>query len=348
MKYILAVVIFGIIILIHEFGHFFTAKLCGIKVNKFALGMGPCLLKKQWGETEYSIRLFPVGGFCAMEGEDSESDNSRAFGNKPVWQRMIVIAAGALMNILLGFIIIVVVTCMDPKIPTTVVDSFHTVSEENSEYTAKSYDSGLREGDKIVAIDGMHILSIKDLQYALLSGDDESYEVVVKRNGEKVSLDNVVFGDKTTGSLIDFYVTWNNRNPVSVLSYSAKDTVSTAKLVWFSLRDLITGKYGFKDLSGPVGLVGAIGEAADSGTNVKESAMSLLNLTTLITINLGIFNLLPIPGLDGGRFLFLLIEAVRRKPVKPEHEGAVHLIGMALLMLLIVAVTFSDIKNLLS
>lgn len=347
MKYILAVVIFGIIIFIHEFGHFFTAKLCGIKVNQFALGMGPRLLKKQWGETEYSIRLFPIGGFCAMEGEDSESDNSRAFGNKPVWQRMIVIVAGAFMNILLGFIIIVVVTCMDPKIPTTVVDSFHTVSEESAEYAAQSYDSGLREGDKIVEVDGMHILSITDLQYALLSADDESYDLVVKRNGEKVSLDNVVFKDKETGSLIDFYVKWNSRSPLTVLSYSAKDTVSTAKLVWFSLRDLVIGKYGFNDLSGPVGLVGAIGDAADSGTNVKESAMSLLNLTTLITINLGIFNLLPIPGLDGGRFLFLLIEAIRRKPVKPEHEGAVHLIGMALLMLLIVAVTFGDIKRLI-
>lgn len=347
MKYILAIIIFGIIILIHEFGHFFAAKAFKIKVNKFALGMGPCLLKKQWGETEYSLRLFPIGGFCAMEGEDAESDNSRAFGNKPVWQRMIVIVAGAFMNILLGFIIILVLTCMESKVPTTIIDSFHTVSETSTEYTATSYDGGLREGDKIVKIDGISILTIKDLQYALLSSTDDKYDLVVQRNGVKTEFDAIQFKDKTTGDFIDFYVKANDKTPLNVLAYSAKDTVSTAKLVWLSLKDLVTGKYGFKDLSGPVGLVGAIGDAADSGVNLKESAMSLLSLTTLITINLGVFNLLPIPGLDGGRFLFLIVEAIRRKPIKPEHEGVVNLIGMALLMLMVVAVTFSDIKRII-
>ena len=346
MKYILAIVIFGIIILIHEFGHFAAAKLCGIRVNKFALGMGPCLLKKQWGETEYSVRLFPIGGFCAMEGEDAESDSSSAFGNKPVWQRMIVVLAGAFMNIVLGFIVIVVLTCMDTSVPTTVIDSFHTASESASEYSASSYDCGLREGDKIIEIDGMDIMTVKDLQYALISSENDSYDLVVKRNGERTELNDVVFKDKSTGSLVDFYIKAHKKTPLNVLSYSAKDTVSTAKLVWLSLKDLVTGKYGFKDLSGPVGLVDAIGDAADSGINIKESVMSLFSLTSLITINLGIFNLLPIPGLDGGRFIFLVVEAIRRKPVKPELEGAVHLIGMALLMLLIIAVTFSDIKKL--
>lgn len=347
MKYLLAVLIFGIIILIHEFGHFITAKLCGIRVNQFALGMGPRIIKKQWGETEYSLRLFPIGGFCAMEGEDTESGSVRAFGNKKVWQKMIVVVAGAVMNILLGFVIIVIVTCMESKVPTTIVNSFHTVSDEIKEYSAESYNSGLREGDKIVKIDGMSILSVKDLQYALLSSKNDSYDLVVKRNGEKVNLKNVVFKDEVTGSFIDFYLEWNSRNPLSVISYSVKNTISTAKLVWISVIDLVTGKYGFKDLSGPVGLVSAIGEAADSGINVKESIMSIMDLTVLITINLGIFNLLPIPGLDGGRFLFLIIEAIRRKPIKPEHEGAVHLIGMALLMLMIILVTFGDIKRLI-
>lgn len=339
MKYILAVVIFGIIVLVHEFGHFISAKLCGIKVNKFALGMGPCLLKKQWGETEYSIRLFPVGGFCAMEGEDTDSDNSRAFGKKPVWQRMIVITAGAFMNILLGFVLLIGLVCTYEQVPTTVINGFHKSS--------KSIETGLEAGDKIVEIDGMSILTIKDLQYALMSSKDDSYDLTVKRNGEKVSLEGVVFEDKINNSVIDFNVKWLDKNPVTVTSYAAKDTVSTAKLVWISLKDLITGTYGFRDLSGPVGLVNAIGDAADSGENFKESVESLLSLAALITINLGIFNLLPIPGLDGGRFLFLIIEAVRRKPVKPEHEGVVHLIGMALLMLMIIAVTFSDIKRLI-
>ncbi len=339
MKYILAIIIFGVIILIHEFGHFFTAKLCGIKVNKFALGMGPCLLKKQFGETEYSIRLFPVGGFCAMEGEDEDSDNSRAFGNKPVWQRMIVIVAGAFMNILLGFVLVLSLTCSYEKIPTTTVSEFHSSSE--------SAKSGILPGDKIVNIDGVGILTVKDLRYALMSSPDEKYDVTVKRNGEKIKFSDVVFEDKANNLVIDFYVGWKNKTPLSVVSYSAKDTVSTAKLVWLSLKDLITGKYSFRDLSGPVGLVNAIGDAADSGESTAESVQSIVSLAALITINLGIVNLLPIPGLDGGRFLFLLIEAIRRKPVKPEHEGTVHLIGMALLMLMIVAVTFSDIKRII-
>ncbi len=347
MKYILAVVIFGIIILVHEFGHFFTAKLCGIKVNKFSLGMGPCLLKKQWGETEYSLRLFPVGGFCAMEGEDNESDNSRAFGNKPVWQRMIVIIAGAAMNIILGFAIAIGTTCMGSAIPTTVVESFHTASEESEEYTALSYDNGLREGDKIVRMNGTGILTIKDLQYELISSNGENCEVVVKRNGEKVTLENVSFKDKTTNGMIDFYIRAEKKNPLNVMSYSAKDTISTVKLVWVSLIDLITGKYGFSDMSGPVGLVNAMGDAADSGNNLKESALSLMGLSAMITVNLGIINLLPIPGLDGGRFMFLLVEAVRGKPIKPEHEGTVHLIGLALLMFMIAFVTFGDIKRLI-
>ncbi len=347
LKYILAIIIFGIIIFIHEFGHFFTAKLCNVKVNKFAIGMGPRILKKQIGETEYSLRLLPIGGFCAMEGEDQDSDNERAFGNKPVWQRMIVIVAGAFMNILLGFVIIVVLTCMRNAVPSTIVGSFSTESENSSVITAQSYECGLREGDKIIKMDGMRIFTTSDLSYQLSSSKDYTFDLVVKRNGEKINLDNVTFHDNTTDSVIDFGIKGLSKNPFSVLSYSVKDCISTGRLTWISLVDLVTGKYGFNDLSGPVGLVGAIGDAASAGNTMKESVMTLMNLTAFITINLGIFNLLPIPGLDGGRFLFLLIEAIRRKPVKPEHEGIVHLIGMALLMLLIVAVTFSDIKKLI-
>lgn len=347
LKYILAIIIFGVIIFIHEFGHFAVAKLCGIKVNKFALGMGPCILKKQMGETEYSLRLFPVGGFCAMEGEDEKSDNSRAFGNKPVWKRMLVIVAGAFMNILLGFVLIVVLTCMRSAVPSTIVNGFSTASETSSTITAQSYESGLREGDKIVEINGMTIFTPSDLSYQLYSDEDGICDVVVKRDGKKITLNDVYFHNDTTDSMIDFSIKGLDKNPLTVLSYSAKDTVSTARLIWISLVDLVTGKYGFSDLSGPVGLVGAIGDAAEAGETVRESFMTLINLTIFITINLGIFNLLPIPGLDGGRFLFLLIEAVRRRPVKPEHEGMVHLIGMALLMILIIAVTFSDIKKLI-
>ncbi|MGN0621450.1 MAG: M50 family metallopeptidase [Porcipelethomonas sp.] len=343
LKILLAVVIFGILIFIHESGHFIAAKLCGIRVNKFAIGMGPRLIKKTRGETEYSLRLIPVGGFCAMEGEDSESDNDRAFNKKPVWQRIIVVAAGAFMNIVLGFILVIITTCMLTKIPEMKIADFHTENENSEKIVASSYETGLRENDEIIEIDGMHILTDSDFVYKLSSSDKETFDVVVKRNGQKIAIENVKFYNKETQSIIDFDIYGREKNPVSVLSYSFRETASTARLIWISVVDLISGKYGFRELSGPVGLVNAIGDAADAGENLKENVFSVLSLTIFITINLGIFNLLPIPGLDGGRLIFLFIEAVRRKPVKPEHEGAVHLIGMALLMLLIIAVTFGDI-----
>lgn len=345
LKYILAILIFGVIIFIHEFGHFFTAKLCKIRVNKFAVGMGPKLLKKQIGETEYSLRLIPVGGFCAMEGEDEsgENDSEYSFNKKPVWQRIIVISAGAFMNLVLGFVLVVVMCCMSNAVPSTIVSDF---SKESDVISAESYESGLRIGDKIIEMNGMKIFTTSDLSYQL-SSDNEKYDIVVKRNGEKVELNDVIFFSETDNSKIDFRIKPLSKNPINILSYSIKETVSMGRLIWISLVDLVTGQYSVSDLSGPVGLVSAIGDAADAGENIKESALTLINLSVLITINLGIFNLLPIPGLDGGRLLFLIIEAIRRKPVKPEHEGMVHLIGMGLLMVLIVVITFSDIKKLI-
>lgn len=345
LKYILAILIFGVIIFIHEFGHFFTAKLCKIRVNKFAVGMGPKLLKKQIGETEYSLRLIPVGGFCAMEGEDEsgENDSEYSFNKKPVWQRIIVISAGAFMNLVLGFVLVVVMCCMSNAVPSTIVSDF---SKESDVISAESYESGLRIGDKIIEMNGMKIFTTSDLSYQL-SSDNEKYDIVVKRNGEKVELDDVIFFSEADNSKIDFRIKPLSKNPINILSYSIKETVSMGRLIWISLVDLVTGQYSVSDLSGPVGLVSAIGDAADAGENIKESALTLINLSVLITINLGIFNLLPIPGLDGGRLLFLIIEAIRRKPVKPEHEGMVHLIGMGLLMVLIVVITFSDIKKLI-
>ncbi len=347
LKILLALVIFGILVLIHEFGHFIVAKLCNIKVNKFAVGMGPCILKKQKAETEYSLRALPVGGFCAMEGEEEESDNERAFGNKSVWQRMAVIIAGPFMNVLLGFVLIIVTTCMSPYVPTNKIAGFHTVSESDDTITASSYEAGLREGDVIIKMNGMRLWSQMDLLYELSSTNNESFDLVVKRNGEKVELNNVSFKDTETGEIIDFYIKGEKKNPVNVVIHSAKQTASTARLIWISLIDLLSGKYGVQDMSGPVGLVNAIGDAATSGVSMADHINSLLNLTIFITVNLGIFNLLPIPGLDGGRLLFLIIEGVRRKKISPEHEGMINLIGLGLVMLLIVVVTFSDIKKLI-
>lgn len=356
---LVAILIFCIIVVIHEFGHFIVAKLCGIKVNKFAVGMGPVLFKHQKGETEYSIRLLPIGGFCAMEGEDESSDDNRAFNNKSIPKRFAVLVAGATMNIILGFIILIITTSMAEKIPSC------TIKEFRNDNTS-SQASGLQEGDKILSINGMSILTDTDLSYKISNTADNDFTVVVKRDGEKVTLNNVKFyyqykyyvdeennsyvmvDDSYNGSeevkiaesRFDFYVEAVHKNPITVLSYAFRDTISTGRLIYISLIDLLTGKYGFEDMSGPVGVVSAISEAS------AVSWTSVLRLSTFLTINIGIFNLLPLPALDGGRILFLIIEAIRRKPIPREKEGLIHAIGLMLFFALMIFVTIQDITKL--
>lgn len=342
---LIAILIFCIIVVIHEFGHFIAAKLNRIQVNQFAVGMGPKLLHFQKGETEYSLRLFPVGGFCAMEGEDQSSDNPNAFEKKPVWRRMTVILAGPFMNLVLGFLLIVILLCTAQKVPSLTIARFAETTNAAGETVtaAESERSGLQVGDKIVAIDGSHIFSTSDLIYKLQTTDTETYDITVKRDGKRVTIENVTFHNDNTDGLLDFAVEGKPKNPVTIVSYAAKDTVATAKLIWMSLVELVSGKYGLQDLSGPVGTVSVIEQAASSGDNFLEWFQSVINLTIFITVNVGVFNLLPIPGLDGSRFVFLLIEAIRRKPIAKEREALVHFIGMAALFLLMILVTIQDV-----
>ena len=342
---LIAMLVFFVIVVLHELGHFTVAKLCGVKVNKFAVGMGPALLKKQKAETEYSLRAFPIGGYCAMEGEDVESDDPRAFHNRPVWQRMLVVLAGPIMNLVLGFILIIITTCLYGVLGDLTVAEFRT-DPDTKEIVAMSAETGLEVGDQILKIDGMRILTDTDLSYKLSTCDSDTMEVVVRRGGKKLTLPNVTFRNKLNNTRLDFYVNSIKLNPLNVIQYSFLDTISTARLIWSSLRDLISGKYGFHDLSGPVGIVTTIGEAAQYGETFKQHAESVISLASFITVNVGIFNLLPIPALDGARLVFLVVEGIRRKPIPPEKEGMVHLAGMALLFLLMIAVTFQDVLRL--
>lgn len=357
---LIAILVFGLIIAIHEFGHFIAAKLNGVKVNEFAIGMGPKLIKFQKGETLYSLRVFPIGGFCAMEGEDTSSDNPCAFEKKKVWQRMTVVVAGAFMNIVLGFVLLIVTTSMSPLVPTRYISQFNNASCLDYGYNTKNWsimsmqgnipvsssdESGLMEGDEILSVNGSNIWTITDLSYKLQTTDKNDFTVVVRRDGEKITLDNVKFENKLSGGRMDFKVVGEEKNFFNVLEFSFKDTISTGKLVWMSLSDLVTGKYGFHDLAGPIGTISVISEAASSGTNITERLGSLLSLTVFITINVGIFNLLPIPGLDGSRLLFLIVEAIRRKPIKKEREAMVHLIGMAALFLFMIVITIQDVTK---
>ena len=344
---LIAILIFGIIIMIHELGHFTVAKLCGIKVNEFAIGMGPKIISWGKNETKYSWRALPIGGFVSMEGEDDASDVPRAIRNKKVGQRLLVVLAGAIMNLVLGFILLVIITACSDAIVTTTVAQFYTDD-------AASHMSGLEVGDEIIKVNGMRVYTDTDISYQFQTDEDMVFEMTVRRNGEIVTLPNVKFDstvleDGTRSLVIDFIVYGEEVTPGSVLSYASRKFVSVARMIWLPLADLIQGKYSINDLLGPVGIVGAIGQVVgttEQGVAVSEMLSNLCYFVAFITINVGIFNLLPIPALDGSRAVFLIIEGIRRKPIKPEHEGMVHLIGMAALLLLMVVVTVSDITKL--
>lgn len=364
---IIALLMFGFLVAFHEFGHFAVAKLSGIKVNKFAIGMGPVIFKFEKGETEYSLRLLPVGGFCAMEGEDDASDDKRAFRNKPVINRMAVVLAGPVMNLILGLILSAVTAgFISDIIKTNTIREFYS--------GASSCECGLEVGDEIISMDGMRIFTTSDISYKFQNSEDGVFDLVVKRNGQKIKLDDVKFyreyyyyieeateeipyehyvyfdtkeeytGDiplETAETNADFKVMRvEKKNLFNVCSFALRDSLSTARLIWISFIDLARGEYGLNDLSGPVGIVSAIGTVRSYGLD------SLMALIVMITINLGIFNLLPLPALDGGRLIFLIIEAIRGKAIPPEKEGMVHFIGIACLMLLMVIVTIGDISKL--
>lgn len=358
MQILLAILVFCVIIIIHELGHFFAAKACGIYVKEFAIGMGPVILRKKGKETDYVIRLLPIGGSCSMEGEDGgyedtdfdaqgialkREKNPRAFNSKPVWQRMIVILAGPIMNLLLGFIVVIVMLCTSNVIASTTICEFRSDSVSSS---------SLMVDDKIVSIDGMHVFTSSDIVYKLKSGDRRNeagnlvFDFKVKRGGETVLLKDVEFtttdSEDSTGIYFDFAVYRMDKNFGNILGESVGETCSTARLILMSLVDILRGKYGLNDLSGPVGVVQVVSQSVSYGLS------TFLYLVSLITINVGVFNLLPIPALDGCRFLFLVIEAIRRKPLKPQVEGMVHFVGFALLMLLMIVVTFKDVFKLVT
>jgi len=349
MSIVIAILVFCVIILLHEFGHFIAAKACGIYVKEFALGMGPALLRKKGKETEYVLRAFPIGGFCAFEGEDGgateeeAADNPRAFNARPVWQRMIVIIAGPVMNLILGFIAVVIMMCSMEVLPSTTIHSFEQQS------VSSAY---LMPGDEIISIDGLPIFTDSDISYKLQTSDRRNekgnliFDFKVKRGGEVITIPDVEFmtmehEDKSTGVYFDFIILGQEKTFGTVITQSWRESCSTARIILMTLIDMIRGKYGLNDLSGPIGVGEVITEAVRS-----YSFSQVMYIVALITINVGVFNLLPIPALDGARFIFLLVELIRRKPVKPEVEGTIHSVGMMLMLLLMVVVTFNDIRKL--
>lgn len=332
---IIAVISFGVIIFIHELGHFITAKSIGVKVNEFAIGMGPAIFKIKKGETLYAIRILPIGGFVSMEGEDTESDDERAFNKKKPWQKIIVVVAGAVMNLILGFVLLFSLTVAKPLLPVNTIAKF-------GEGATSNLAGGLMVNDTIKKINGNRIGMDNDIIFELLRDKDGIVDIEVERDGEILHLDKVHFNmqkaeDGETYISVDFKIYGEKKTFLSTIKYAANWSYSVSRMVVVSLFDLITGRFGFNQMSGPVGVTTTISEAASQGFD------SYLLIIAFITINIGVFNLLPLPALDGGRLIFLIIELIRRKPINPKYEGYVHAVGLILLFILMVAVTFNDI-----
>ena len=347
MYIILAIILFGLLIAVHEFGHFAAAKLLGVKVNEFSIGMGPAFFKRQRGETLYALRCLPIGGYCSMEGEDEETDDPRAFTRQPAWKRLIVLCAGSFMNLLLGFLLVLIVYVQAAGFYSPVIDSF----AEGCPYEG---EGALMAGDEIYSIDGHRTWFMSNVS-TFLSRGDGVYDIVVIRDGEKVELKDfefvpVEYEDGTTSYGLTFAV-----EPATVGSvlknswYSVQDYVRSAYL---ALTDLVAGVVGIDQLSGVVGIVDMINDvgtevAAERGFGAALTEIAYLG--AYIAVNLAVMNMLPIPALDGGRVLFVLINGfvylVSRRRIPAKYEGYVHAGGLVLMLALMAVVMYNDIAR---
>ena len=331
MVIVFAILIFGFLIFIHELGHFLTAKMFNVKVHEFAIGMGPAIFKKQKGEVLYSLRALPLGGYVKIEGEDGDSDDERSFGKIHPFKRIIVLSAGAFMNILTGFVIFVIIYSLAGGVLAPVVDEVI----ENS----PAYHAGILPGDRIVEVNGSSVHIQSDVTFSLYLNGGNTAEIKVMRDNEKLSF-YITPAMEDGRYIIGFYPTVSEKSFSGVIYNAFYNTFFVVRVVVQSLKMMLTGNVSLSDMSGPVGIVGEIGKAAQSGF------LEVLNFAAMIAVNLGIMNLLPFPALDGGRIVFAAIEGIFKKPLKPEIEGYVHAIGLLILFGLMIVITFSDISKL--
>ena len=342
LQIILAILAFGMLVIVHEFGHFITAKRGGVQVNEFWIGMGPTLLKKEHNGTLYCLKLLPFGGACVMEGEDEDSESEHAFGKASLPRRMLIVAAGALMNFLVGFLIVLAV--IQPNGPNGgyIVSTIDSVNPASTAAAA----GGLQAGDEILEVDGYNILMRSDFEIALARGADTTYEVVVRRDGEKITLPAVVLEATIEGEdgrkMIGLTFAEQPDSIGMHINMAVRTSVNYARMVWASLGMLVTGQVGVDQLSGPVGV------AEVMATTASYSIAAFLQLVAFISINLGVMNLLPLPALDGGRLVFLILEGIRHKPVPAKYEGYIHAAGLMLLLALMVYVTGQDILRIVA
>ena len=404
----IAILFFGLIILIHEFGHFIFAKLFGVKVNEFAIGMGPTILKKQGKETKYALRLLPIGGFVAMEGESESSDDERAYCNQKIWKRMIILSAGAVFNLILGLIVCFFLVSSEELAGTNEILQF---------YDGAVSSQKLQAGDEIIEIDGKRVFSDYDISFLMQRNGSGYYDFTVKREGEKIELDAVPFAKRTSGNfgyapdctinsvsaklkkaglkdgdiittvngtavstgeelieaikadkdftydltvkrgedelsfselefmtvtVFDFVILGEEKTAGNVIKSAFGYAFSMGRMVYLSLFDLIRGQYGLNDLAGPIGTISVITDIAQESVASTDWSQ-LFMILAMITINIGLFNLLPIPALDGGHLFFMLIELIVRKPIPQKYVSWIHAAGLVLLLIFMAVISFSDL-----
>ncbi len=341
---LLSILVFGALILIHELGHFGFARLFKVKINEFSIGMGPRLVyydSKKSG-TRYSLAMFPIGGYVAMAGEDTEDEDPNSFDKKPAWQRFIITVAGASVNIIAGFLAMVIFTsCVN--IGGTTVAEF--VPSEETGFHVSSYDSGLRVGDEIIKVNNKKVKSADELSYEIMRNGHKPVTLTVIREGRSEVLSDVVFPgieeEGQTFGAMDFKVYAVKKSFGKVISHSFNKSCLIIRMVWESLYDLVTGRYSLGAVSGPIGISNAIGNAA------KQDGIMVLYISALISINLGVMNLLPFPALDGGRLVILLIEIFTRKRLPKKVEGIINGAGLALLLVLSAVIMVKDVITLI-
>ena len=347
MTILFAILIFSLLIFVHELGHFVAAKLSGVRVNEFAMFMGPAIFKKQVGETLYSLRTIPIGGYCAMEGENEDTDDPRSFQKAAWWKRLIILVAGAFMNLLAGVIIFMCLfmpekTLVQPKIA------------EFTDCCIFNHQEGLQVGDEILELDGEKIYTNPNISMILSLNQKVEHDVTVLRNGKKLTFDNLKMGhtcqDKNGKEYLHYGFAYGEVKQASFLEkmdYVRKITFDNVRSVRLSLQMLLSGRAGLSDMSGPVGIVQIMNDTAQNAKDTKDAFRSILYIGGFLAINLAVMNMLPIPALDGGRVVGLLltvaIEKITRKKLDAKYEGYIHGIGMILLLILMGVILFKDI-----
>lgn len=346
---LLAILIFGFLIFIHEFGHFLAAKFSGVQVNEFSINMGPKLFQKQRGETLYSFRLLPIGGYCAMEGEDEDNGNPRAFTAARWWKRLIILCAGAFMNFLTGFVIIALLIGF----------AYGGMRELRiTSFTEESLicgEGGLQTGDEFYAIDGKRTYLYGDVLTLLERGSGKNYDLTVIRNGEKITLNDFEMKQyevtQEDGQTVKKYgMNFEAGDPINFFNtfkYATYECIDFTRMVWWGLSDLITGSASVKDVGGVVAIVDVMVQTGEESETVGIAIENILYLAAFIAVNLAVMNMLPIPALDGGRVFLLLVTtaftAITKKKINPKYEGYIHAAGMFLLLTLMAVLVVKDI-----